>query len=286
VTRHALLVLCLGGIAFGVIARACAHPAAGAGALVYAYVPWVGEPVVTPCDYVRDAWGCWLATVSAQQSITPTPTRALGPWVTSTRFPGWTATPAATVQESWTVRPAWPLAARLDLPGGAIQCSAAPMGGGVHYVASHCRGAAPWRLVVDGSPVLGWAFDPARDLGQVVTLDPPGAQTQALGSAAAGDRLTWRARGSVGAGVAMGHVWATLGRGGYTWAEADAAGARVVGLLCADAGQRVRDGDSGGGVYREDMGALVGIVVAREADDGSGDAWCGVGALAVWQGVP
>lgn len=89
---RALLAPLLALVAFAAMAHACTRPASSAGA-TRIYLPYAEPPRSTPCDYRRDWWGCWMATVEARQSITPTPTRTLGPWMTSTPWPGWTPTP-------------------------------------------------------------------------------------------------------------------------------------------------------------------------------------------------
>lgn len=75
-TRHALAVLILGGIVFAAMTRACARPAASAGAPLY--VPWVGAQ--GRCDYRRDWYDCMMRTETARALATPTPTRASATW--------------------------------------------------------------------------------------------------------------------------------------------------------------------------------------------------------------
>lgn len=83
-TRHALLALIGMMLALWAFARACnpPHPAeSGARSTIYA--PWVAPAQApTPCDYRRDVWPCWVATMTAAAAGTPmpTPTRASATW--------------------------------------------------------------------------------------------------------------------------------------------------------------------------------------------------------------
>ena len=75
-TRHGCAVLLLMAVVFAAMTRACARPAASAGAPLY--VPWVGT--LGRCDYRRDWYDCMMRTETARALATPTPTRASATW--------------------------------------------------------------------------------------------------------------------------------------------------------------------------------------------------------------
>lgn len=265
--RSALLVLI--GLCFILwgLARAYApHPAASSPRAVV-YVPWVG--VRGRCDYRRDFYDCLMLTATARAAATPTPTRASATWA-----PG----PYEPMGRAWL-----PILAGVDGPG--VLCSAAPAGPRTVWLASHCLGAAPWRLRVNGLPVTSWQRDDGgRDLAQLEVAG--GWPVPTLAHLSLGDVVVMRpARGAV-SGVYAGDAWADRSADGYYMTEFERPGTRLVGAVCADVGAIVRMGDSGGGVYRASDGALGGIVVASEAWAGDSDVWCAGSQVVVVVSVP
>lgn len=271
--RPALLVLIGLMVILWGLTRACApHPAASSdvGAV---YVPIAGQVRPTPCDYRRDFYPClaatWTAEAYASSTPRPTPTRASATWA-----PG----PYEPLGRAWL-----PILAGVDGPG--VQCSAAPAGPRTVWLASHCIGAAPWRLLVDGLPVTSWMRDAGgRDLAQLEVAG--GWPVPALAHLVIGDVVVMRpARGPAG-GVYAGDAWADRTAEGYGMTTFERPGTRPVGAVCADVGAYVHMGDSGGGVYRAADGALGAIIVASEEWAGDSDVWCGGGQVVVVVRVP
>lgn len=262
-TRHAVLALIgLAIAAWGL--RSCAHPAqSDTGAP--AYIPWVGAR--GRCDYRRDPYDCFMLTATARAAATPP--RASATWAPAQADPRGRA---------WL-----PILA--DVIGPGRTCSAAPAGPRTVWLADHCLGAHPWRLLVNGLPVTSWMRDAGgRDLAQLEAAG--GWPVPALARLALGDRVVMRpARGPVG-GVYAGDAWADRGVDGYAMTTFARPGTQPVGAVCVDPGQYIRMGDSGAGVYRVADGALGAIVVAAEAWAGDSDVWCGGGQVAVTVALP
>lgn len=268
-TKHALLILIFGGILFAIMARACARPRAS-DAAGRAYVPWVAPmQAPAPCDYRRDVWPCWVATMTAAAAGTPVPTstRASATWAPSQVDPR---------GRVWL-----PIAA--DVRGPGRVCSAAWAPNGAWYLAAHCRAYNPLLMRVAGVPVTAWQSDASgRDLAQARAGD--GGSAPALAHPSPGDAVTLRpARGDVG-GTYYGGAWARQYADGYEIGPVQFEAARPMGVVCVGA-LLIGQGDSGGGMYRDSDGALGGVVVAAEAD-ADYDAWCGDGQRVLVELVP
>lgn len=274
-TKHAALVLLALLVMLVATCRLRSHPASGgAGSMVYVPIAQQGAP---RCNRWRgDDWmPCALATltVEARVSRTPrptsTPTRASATWAPS---------PYEPLGRVWL-----PITA--DVRGPGRECSAAPAGPRTVWLADHCLGAAPWRLLVNGLPVTSWMRDAGgRDLAQLEAAG--GWPVPSLIHLVIGDSVVMRpARGPVG-GVYAGDGWADRSADGYYMTTFERPGTQLVGAVCADVGAFVRMGDSGGGVYRAADGALGAIIVASEAWAGDSDVWCGASQVVVVVPLP
>lgn len=264
-------VVVLAALLLVTIAHACAHPAGGQ--MIFLPLAAQGAP---RCNRWRgdDWWPCVEATLTAEARTSSTPWPTIRPWVTSTPRPS--STP-------------WPLLARAAGPevrGDGAWCSAAPLGGGLYYLAGHCLPkAAPWLLAIDGAPVTGWMRDPVRDLAQVLA-GADGAPV-ALEALAPGDELVLRlARGEVTARFAEDAWGRRVADGTYEVTIGPQDGAWQVGMACVATPDRIVWGDSGGGAHRVQSGALGGVIVAAEEHPADGDVWCGAGQVVVIVRVP
>lgn len=258
-TRHSILILVGLCVLFWALARACTPHPAESGVRGRAYVPWVAPiSAPTPCDYRRDVWPCWVATMTAAAGTpAPTSTRASATW-------------APSPYELLGGRVWLPITA--DVTGPGRECSAAWAPNGAWYLAAHCRAYNPLLMRVGGVPVTAWHDDVGgRDLAQARAGHGGGAPS--LAHPSPGDAVTLRpARGDL-QGTYYGSAWARQYADGYEIGSGQFEAARPMGVVCVGAG-RIGQGDSGGGMYRDSDRALGGIIVAAEAD-ADYDAWCG-----------
>ena len=131
---------------------------------------------------------------------------------------------------------------------GRPWCWAAPMADGA-YTAKHCLddpGPRSW----DGTAAVRYSADTDRDLGHV-----QGETAPAQGLAQPADRDTGRWCGRAEGAVRF------VSRSLETWHGQN----QWLDRWCVTAGKRIKAGDSGSGVWRDD-GALVGVVVGISWD--------------------